>query len=449
MPKTIVWFQDDLRLSDHPALWAACKRGEVIPVYILDESYKGCRPLGGASRWWLHHSLKSLEKSLGELVLRKGDALEHLQEIAKTYGADAIYCSKSFNPLQRGRDQKIADFFGASFQTFPGTLLFEPQAVKNKQGLPFKVFTPFWKECLRREITGGCLQKPDNIKITPDVNSNQLEDWSLLPTKPDWSKGLQQAWKPGEDEAHRLLTSFLADKVYNYKEGRDFPAIECTSRLSPYLRFGEISPKQVWMAAAAAGDDKNIVHFMQELVWREFSYNLICNFPYMIEAPFNKKFESFPWQPNEKFLQAWQLGKMGYPIADAGMRELWQTGYMHNRVRMIVGSLLTKHMLIHWKQGEEWFWDTLVDADIASNVANWQWVAGSGADAQPYFRIFNPILQGKKFDPEGKYVRKWVPEVVNLSNDKIHAPWEAGMPKPVVPHEEGRERALQAYEHIK
>jgi deoxyribodipyrimidine photo-lyase len=456
----ILWFRRDLRLSDHPALTAAVRAGPVIPVFVLDEAT--LRPLGGAARWWLHHALQSLARDL-PLVLRRGRAATVLERLAAETGARAIYFSRGYEPgeIRQERETKAwADGRGVSLRRHGGGLLQEPEAVATGQGTPFKVFTPF-----ARALRGLPPRAPKaRAEVTLAGNlpgGNSLTDWRLLPTRPDWATGFAGLWQPGEAGARARLAEFLADDVAAYAAARDMPARPATSRLSPHLHWGEISPAQAWtashsaMAQAGGMKDHGGEKFLSELIWRDFCAHLLFHFPHITDQPFRTEFADFPWTDDPAILARWQRGETGYPMVDAGMRELWTTGTMHNRVRMIVASFLIKHLLQHWRAGEAWFWDTLVDADLASNVANWQWVAGSGADAAPFFRIFNPVLQGEKFDPQGHYVRRWLPVLAALPDKSVHAPWtlpESARPKnyppPLVDHAGARARALLAYQSL-
>jgi deoxyribodipyrimidine photo-lyase len=475
MTTTIYLFRNDLRLTDLPGLAAAAANGPVLPVYVLDDDSSGERAPGGASRWWLHHSLLSLAANIeaagGQLLLRRGDTVSCLREMAQAIGATAIYFSRSYSPWERALEQRLHQEFDAtiSVKRFPGTLLHEPEKIANQAGEPFKVFTPFWRHCKRQEGPGLPLRTPSSIAWAElPGHSDTLADWGLLPEQPDWAAHWPALWSPGAGGAQRALDQFLRHAVANYASGRDHPAEEATSRLSPHLRFGEISPREVWhkaqeLAANNPEQREQVDKFLSELGWREFSYHLLYHFPSIPEQPFKAQFADFPWLGSEAQLRAWQRGQTGYPVVDAGMRELWHTGYMHNRIRMVTASFLTKHLLTHWRTGERWFWDTLVDADPASNTCSWQWVAGSGADAAPYFRIFNPVTQGEKFDAGGDYVRRWVPEIAALPDRYLHRPWEApadilakagiilgqDYPLPVVDHRAARESALAAYQHIR
>ncbi len=472
----IVWFRNDLRLADHPALAAAVAAGRpVLPVYILDEVTPGGWAAGAASRWWLHHSLVALSaalESLGSrLVLRRGAAADCLAGLAQDVGAAALYWNRHYEPwdatLEAELERRLGDRLELAPQ--PGNLLFAPGAIRTGAGKPFQVFTPFWKACLAAPEPATPLAAPDRLGPLPaSVASSRLGDWAMLPVRPDWAGGLRERWQPGEAGAWTRLAGFLDGAVNRYREQRDRPDIAGTSGLSPHLHHGEISPRQVWHAvrqrvAGGGASEGDAAAFLRELGWREFSMHLLQHFPQLPESPLRAEFARFPWHRDPELLAAWQRGQTGYPIVDAGMRELWHTGWMHNRVRMIVASMLVKDFLIDWQHGEAWFWDTLVDADLAANAASWQWVAGCGADAAPYFRIFNPVLQGRKFDPEGEYVRRWVPELARLPAAAIHAPWQASAgvlaaggvrlgadyPEPVVDHGAARARALAAYADLR
>lgn len=478
-PPIVVWFRDDLRLSDHPALHAAIERGgPLICLYVLDEGSatrpSRTRPLGGATRWWLAQSLRALAASIaavgGLLVLRRGAATEVIPALAREVGASHVF----WNEIAQAPHLAIADELTAALadfdiagQSFAGDLLVHPTAIRTKEGRGLRVFTPFFKRILAMGGPAQPLPPPRRIPRGPRVRSDILEDWKLEPTAPDWAGGLRAMWTPGEAAAQDYLANFLQD-VAGYTADRDRPDRDGTSRLSPHLRFGEISPRQVWHAAQFAADRHpklagDIGKFISELGWRDFCRHLLFDIPDLARRNLQASFDDFPWRSDRAALTAWQHGCTGYPIVDAGMRQLWHTGTMHNRVRMVVASFLVKHLLIDWREGEAWFWDTLVDADAASNPANWQWVAGSGADAAPYFRVFNPILQGEKFDPAGDYVRRWVPELNSLSAKLIHQPWTAtpaqlksagielgaDYPLPIIDHKEGRDRALKAYKTIR
>ncbi|MEI6107083.1 MAG: deoxyribodipyrimidine photo-lyase [Opitutae bacterium] len=478
MSLTIVWFRQDLRLQDNPALNAALAQGgAILPVFILDQPGAGAWPMGGASRWWLHQSLQRLDEVLrargSRLILAQGASGTILPALLKQSGAKAVYWNRCYEPAVVARDKALkvalaAGGWGAS--SFNASLLFEPPAVQNKSGGPFQVFTPFWKHCLALPVDApaklpagplpGPAQWPDSLELA------QLGLRSAV----RWDAGLASAWQPGEAAARLRLKQFAAGALGHYSDQRNLPAVDGTSALSAHLHFGEISPRQIWAAVRALSHDSGVFPasrgaqvFLSEVGWREFAYHLLYHFPHTPERPLRAEFAAFPWRTDAGQLRAWQKGQTGYPIVDAGMRQLWQTGWMHNRVRMIVASFLVKHLRISWQEGAAWFWDTLVDADLASNTLGWQWTAGCGADAAPYFRIFNPILQGLKFDPAGDYVRRWVPELARVPVDLIHQPWTApaetlaaagvvlgrNYPQPIVEHAEARVAALAALQEIR
>lgn len=450
--RTIVWFRDDLRVSDNPALHEAVGRGEpVLAVYVLDEQTPGIRPLGGAARWWLHHSLSALRGDLGDLgiplVLRRGAAGEIIPDLAAAIGADAVFWNRRYGGPERDLDTRLKTALrdsGLEVRSFGANLLFEPWTVRTGSGTPYGVFTPFWKACLALPEPRPPLPVPTGARgADTDADSDDLDTWNLLPRTPDWAAGLRETWTPGEASAHARLDAFLQDDLPRYATERDRPGDSVTSRLSPHLRWGEISPHQVWHRTRArhgAGPDTaSAKKFLAEVGWREFAWHILFHFPQLPTRNWRAEFDSFPWpRLNPARLEAWQRGRTGIPLVDAGMRELWHTGSMHNRVRMVTASFLTKNLLIDWRKGEQWFWDTLVDADAASNPFGWQWVAGSGADAAPYFRVFNPELQGAKFDPDGVYVRRWAPEYGN-----------GEVPDPIVDLKATRDAALAAYEAVK
>ncbi len=462
------WFRQDLRLADNPALTMAAKHDQILPIYIFDDLNIGDKAMGEATKLWLHHSLNSLNKSLdGSLCLYKGDPAKILADLIKHYEVNAVYWNRCYEAFNIQRDKKIKEFLqknGVEVHSANCSLLWEPWTIKNGSGSPYKVFTPFYRKgCLKAEHPRYPLPKPRKANYKHDKNKsltvNQLD---LLP-KVKWDKKIVTNWKIGEKEAYKRLHEFIDEGLLDYKDGRNFPSQACVSRLSPYLHFGEISPNQVWHTMLDVGHDENVAHFCSELGWREFSYSLLYYNPDLSKNNLQSKFDNFPWNNNRNLLRAWQKGQTGVPMVDAGMRELWQTGYMHNRVRMVVGSFLVKNLRLHWRHGEEWFWDTLVDADLANNSASWQWVAGCGADAAPYFRIFNPVTQGQRFDPDGVYIRKFVPEIMGLPNKYLFSPWEtpedvlkeAGVklgvdyPKPVVDLKASREAALKAYKSLR
>ena len=448
---SIVWLRDDLRVADNPALRAAVERGEPIAVlYLLDEVSEGIRPLGAASRWWLHQSLAALATALeelgGSLLLRQGAAAEELPGLADELGAGAVFWNRRYGGPQRELDAALTSSLcdaGLQVQSFQANLLHEPWAVTTASGTPFRVFTPFWRACVARGAPREPLGAPRVINGVRGVASEKLLDWGLLPTRPDWARGIREAWIPGEHSAHDRLEHFVSHGLEEYDTGRDEPGQDATSRLSPHLRFGEISPFQIWHrienGSLSAAARRNTARFLSEIGWREFNWNILFHFPDLHEQNFRPEFDAFPWgQPDPAELAAWQQGRTGFPLVDAGMRELWQTGYLHNRVRMVVASFLTKNLAVDWRVGEKWFWDTLIDADEASNPGNWQWVAGSGADAAPYFRIFNPLLQAQKFDAHGDYQRRYIPE---LGTDAY--------PQPIIDLTASRADALAAYEFVK
>lgn len=478
MAATIVWFRQDLRLRDNPALAAALTRGgPVVPVYVLDDTGEGDWPAGAASRWWLHHSLAKLGESLAErglrLILARGPSAEILADLRKSTGAVAVYWNRRYEPAAIARDSAIkADLVraGVEAKSFNASSLFEPQAVRNAAGKPFQVFTPYWRHCLTLPVEApaalpsGCWPAPAKWPRSVD-----LAEMMLLPTI-DWCAGFRDRWEPGEDGARRQLKRFLSAPVGAYADQRNTPSVTGTSVLSPHLHFGEIGPRQIWAGVQALAGDTGIFPphrgaqvFLSEVGWREFSLHLLYHFPTTAAEPLRPDFARFPWQQDAAGLRAWQRGLTGYPIVDAGMRELWHSGWMHNRVRMIAASFLVKHLRIAWQEGARWFWDTLVDADLAANTMGWQWTAGCGADAAPYFRIFNPVLQGAKFDPDGAYVRRWVPELERMPSEFIHCPWDAddsvlvaagvrlgeSYPRPIVNHAAARDAALAALRTIR
>jgi deoxyribodipyrimidine photo-lyase len=477
VPGTAIhWFRSDLRLSDNKALAAAAgSANRVIPVFILDDEAAGKWALGGASRWWLHHSLESLAEEIrslgGTLVFRRGKSCVELGRLIEETGADELYFTRCYEPHAAGLERKVHEELSSriSVRRFGGNLLFEPEQLRTKADAPFRVFTPFWKACLREPEPAMPIAAPGCIRFAGESPvSERLEDWSLLPCSPDWAAGLRGSWKPGQDGAGDALQAFTEGAVSRYHDHRDRPDLSGTSRLSPHLHFGELSPRQAWYAVnSALSRDSRLIRggeaFLREIGWREFSNHLLVHWPGLPEQPFRPEFSRFPWRTDADRLRRWQKGETGYPLVDAGMRELWATGWMHNRVRMVAASFLVKHLMSPWQEGEAWFWDTLVDADLANNSAGWQWVAGCGADAAPFFRIFNPVAQGKKFDPVGTYVRRWVPELEHMPAKYIHDPWNAPQsildgaavtlgsdyPKPVVDHQAARERALLAFRSLK
>ena len=468
MEIAIHWFRQDLRLSDNPALRAATKHGTVLPIYILDDINADVWSMGAASRWWLHHSLSELNKSLqNKLNVYLGDPKTILPKLMKQHNISAVFWNRCYEPWRITRDQAIKENIvkhNIHVESFNGSLLWEPWETLKADGTPYKVFTPFYKRgCLNAMPPSSPVAAPKQLKLMKDkANSTTLAKLNLLPSIP-WDQTMKKSYVIGELGAKKRLQHFLKTGIQQYKKGRDFPALAAISRLSPHLHFGEISPHTAWHAVNQLPSTVNTQHFLSELAWREFSYSLLYHFPHLPQQNLQTKFDAFPWKMNKNYLKRWQQGQTGYPIVDAGMRELWQTGYMHNRVRMIVGSFLVKNLLLHWHHGEAWFWDCLVDADLANNSASWQWVAGCGADAAPYFRIFNPITQGEKFDPEGEYTLQYVPELKNIPLKFLFKPWEAppkvlqqaeitlgkNYPKPIVNLAESRERALQSFAVLK
>ena len=433
-PAVIVWFRQDLRLADNHALAQAALTGApIVALYILDET-PGMRAIGGAGRWWLHQSLAALAASLraagSRLVLRRGAALQVLAEVVEETGAAEVYWNRVHDPAGIARDTQIKAELAATCHSFAGGLLNEPWEVRTAAGGPYQVFTPYWRAAAGRTALSAGLPAPARLPaLERGPRSDALCAWTLQPRSPDWAAGFSE-WQPGESGATAKLHAFLDGAASDYADGRDIPSSEGTSRLSPHLHFGEIGPGQVWRAvqdAAAARiiGQRQAEVFLKELGWREFNHQLLFHRPDIERGNFNAAFDAFPWRLDPPGLAAWRAGSTGYPIVDAGMRQLWATGWMHGRVRMIVASFLTKHLLIDWRPGEAWFWDTLVDADVANNVCNWQWTAGCGADAAPFFRIFNPTLQGQRFDPDGDYVRRWLPELERLPAKFIHQPWAA------------------------
>ncbi len=463
---TIHWFRQDLRLADNPALCAAAQRGEVLPIYILDDDSAGDWALGAASRVWLHHSLTALNHSLGgRLSIYRGKPLDILQRLIQQFEVSAIFWNRCYQPWQIQRDSAIKKSLktaGINVQSFNANLLWEPWTVLKADGTPYKVFTPYYRKgCLHSASPAQPMPTPQHLHCRRDDGALPLEALALLPTIA-WHTGIEQHWAMGEAAAAEKLTQFIEAGLSDYRHGRDFPAQYTTSNLSPHLRFGEISPRQIWQALQAYPDDDNRDTFYSELAWREFAYYLLYHQPALTHANLQAKFNHFPWLEDSQALRAWQRGQTGIPLVDAGMRELWQTGTMHNRVRMVAGSFLVKNLRQHWRHGQRWFWDCLVDADLASNSAGWQWVAGCGVDAAPYFRIFNPATQGQKFDPTGDYIRRYVPEIATLPDKYLAAPWTAPAkvlqaanvvlgetyPEPIVDLKASRLAALEAFKGL-
>lgn len=470
----IVWFRQDLRVADNPALASACAAGgPVVALYVLDDGAPGEWAPGGAARWWLHHSLAALKARLGEfgipLILRRGDAADIVTSLVEEIGAAGVHWNRCYEPYAIRRDAALKASLkdsGIDTRSFNAALLYEPWTVKTKAGGFFKVYTRFWhavRDAGDPEPPRGAPAYRQSSAAVPKIPSDALDSWTLLPTRPDWAGGLRDRWQPGEAAAMAHFEAFLDGGLKGYKDGRNFPAQTVTSTLSPYLHFGDIGPRQVWkMVVDKAGWTADSETFLKEVVWREFAYHVFYHLPDLPAEPMYDRFAEFPWQDDPAALAAWQAGRTGYPMVDAGMRELWQTGHMHNRVRMITASFLVKHLLQPWQAGEAWFWDTLVDADLAVNAFSWQWVAGCGADAAPYFRIFNPIIQGAKFDPDGSYIRTYVPEIAALPDKYLFAPWEAPediladagivlgktYPHPIVAHGAARDRAMAAFKAL-
>ena len=473
----IVWFRDDLRLADNPALSTAAASGRpLLAVFVHDEKTEGLRPLGGAALWWLHGVLDALSDGLaargGRLFFFRGPAADLIERLAVDSRAAAIYWNRRYDEAGQLVDKKLKAALrqrGLVVESFNGHLLHEPWTMA-KQGKPFRVFSAFWRAACRLGAPPRPIPAPQTLSFSvlpPALGARvvALADLALEPKSPDWAGGLRATWQRGEPGAQACLERFLTGGLPGYATNRDRPDKPNTSRLSPYLRFGNISVRQVWHAAMAAMvsrdsgiGEQDLEKFLSELGWREFSYHLLHHHPDLARRNLRAQFDFTPWRMDPVALRAWQHGQTGYPFVDAGMRELWTTGWVHNRVRMVAASFLVKHLLMDWRQGEAWFWDTLVDADPANNAVNWQWVAGSGADAAPYFRIFNPVLQGERFDPDGVYVKRWVPELSGLPSSLIHRPWAAtaaqlaaagvclgeAYPNRIIEHDEARRRALAA-----
>jgi deoxyribodipyrimidine photo-lyase len=472
---TLLWFRRDLRLADNPALLAAVRRGApVLPLFIWSPAEEGVWPPGAASRWWLHHSLMQLDASLRQrgsrLIIRQGPAQQVLIELQRHSAVTAVYWNRGYEPALRERDRRLHEALrqaAVAVHIRSASLLFEPETISTQGGQPYQVFSAFWRRCLQAAPAVDTQDAPSAIPAPqqwpPSLTIGQL---GLLPDI-DWAAGLRAAWTPGEAGALRQLQQFLP-LVGDYQSGRDRPARRATSRLSAHVHFGEISVRRIWSAIQARGSRggrqreaaASVTRLCTELGWREFAHHLLFHFPHTAAQPLRSQFAAFPWAEDPAGLRAWQRGRTGYPIVDAGMRELWHTGWMHNRLRMITASFLVKDLLLPWGAGARWFWDTLVDADLANNTMGWQWSAGCGADAAPYFRIFNPAIQGQKFDPDGDYVRRWVPELSALPKQWIHTPAQAPgqllkragvqlgitYPAPIVDHGAARARALAALE---
>jgi deoxyribodipyrimidine photo-lyase len=476
---TIVWLRQDLRVADQPALRRAADRGCVIPVYIWAPEEEGDWPPGVASRWWLHHSLASLDEQLRELgsrlTIRRGPTQTALDELLEQTGATAVYWNRRYEPAAIERDKQVKASLlsrGVQAESFKGSLLHEPWTILTKQNAPYQVFTPFWKSCLSADVSHEPLSTPREFQMPSKwPKSLPLDELELLP-RISWDAGFYDAWNVGSPAAEHRLQKFIGEAIAHYHEDRDRADVDGSSLLSPHLHFGEISPRQVLAAVEAelsktpamkSKSGKGAEVFLKEVGWREFAYHLLYHFPRTPAKPLREQFGSFPWRRSKQDLRAWQRGQTGFPIVDAAMRQLWTTGYMPNRMRMVVASFLTKDLRISWQRGAEWFWDTLVDADLANNTLGWQWTAGCGADAAPYFRVFNPTIQAEKADPEGEYIRRWVPELANLPTKRLREPWTApaeelaaagvqlgrNYPPPIVDHHEARDAALAAYEKIR
>ncbi len=469
--RTIVWFSNDFRIEDHPALLEASMQGEVILLYIHQDNERNeTLKNGKATNWWLHHSIQSLQEQLkhyaAQLIIRKGDPLTEILAVLHETKANAVYWNRRYERPAIASDQKIIQALleeGIYTKTFRGNLLYEPWTINNKSGRPFKVFTPFWKGCLQYGIPEKPLPTPLKLKGV-SCQSLHLNELMLLPQDSSCNM-YEKFWVPGTIAAKKKLSQFISNSLSNYAHDRDFPNLDGVSLMSPYLHFGEISPNMIWHTIIQNNTlpSQGAECYLRQLGWREFAYHLLYHFPETSHLPLRKEFLHFPWREDHEGLKAWQEGNTGYPIVDAGMRQLKQTGWMHNRVRMVVGSFLVKDLLIHWHEGANWFWDKLVDADLPNNTLGWQWIGGCGADAAPYFRVFNPVLQGEKFDPNGEYVKKWVPELRRVPERWIHRPWEAPeeellkakiqlgkqYPLPIVDHPKAKERALMAFQSIK
>ena len=486
--KSIVLFRRDLRLHDNAALFHALSQGSVLLIYINDNSEQENLnwSIGGASKWWLHHSLQALNHQFNKqnhhLYFFQADAEQSvfnvLFELCQNNNCQHIFWNRRYEPNNIAQDTELKKQLinaGITVHSFNNNLLSEPWQQMNKQGTPYKVFTPYWRHCKNGFLSQSLIPEPlpqpslSNIKNNWLVqNDVSLEEFNLLPEKPNWAAEFKHYWQVGEQAAQQTWDNFLSDSINKYDESRNIPSINGTSKLSPHLAFGEISVRQIWydvMQHRIHGQSSNedLDRYLSEIGWREFSYYQLYHFPQLPEENFNLRFNNFHWNKQNLQLEAWQQGLTGYPLVDAGMRELWQTGYMHNRVRMVVASFLCKDLLIHWQAGAKWFWDTLLDADLASNSASWQWCAGCGADAAPFFRIFNPTTQSEKFDSDGLYIRRWVPELKNLPNKYIHSPSNAPLtvltkakvtlgktyPKPIVDHKTARLDALERYKNLK
>ena len=466
----LLWFRQDLRLGDNPALHAAAGR-PLLPVYVLDDESAGRWASGGASRWWLHHSLAALRADLAgrglPLLLARGRAEAAVPALAEAVGASEVFAGRMHEPWAREGDRRVAEALGGAgraLRLFTSATLRGPSEIATGDGRPYSMYAPFAKAALKLGPPGEALPVPEDLRAVPSPPPGEALDALRLlprPPEPDWAAEFGTLWTPGEAGARDRLDRFLLRPLAGYSVARNDPGIEGSSGLSPHLHWGEVSPRRVWGAAlgAAEGDEERARPFLNEVLWREFSLHLLWHRPEMPDEPLRPLFARFPFAPDPRLLRAWRRGRTGYPVVDAGMRQLWRLGWMHNRVRMIAASFLVKHLLQPWQEGAAWFWDTLVDADLANNSLSWQWIAGSGLDSAPYFRVFNPVAQGEKFDPAGRYVRRFVPELARLPDKYVHRPWEApeavlrgagvslglDYPRPVVEHAAGRRRALEAF----
>ena len=468
-PISIFWFRQDLRLSDNPGLIEASRLGQVLPIYILDNLSPSSFRIGSASQIYLHHSLISLNQSLNDcLNVYTGDSDAIILQLIKKYNIKNIFWSRCYEPWRISNDaiieSKLSDL-KINYTVFNSSYLWAPEEIKKEDGSYYKVFGAYKRKVYFFEPKKP-LPKPENLILIKDRNNKAtINDLQLIPRHP-WQNKIKEHWTFGEGAAHNKLSDFIHNHLSGYKKDRDYPSLDRTSKLSANLHFGEISPRQIWEAANSIrrfnGSEDDLDHFLSEMIWREFSCYIMAYFNELHSDNFQAKFNAFPWEYNEFLFNAWKTGSTGYPIVDAGMRELWQTGYMHNRMRMITASFLVKNLMIHWHYGRDWFWDCLVDADLANNSSSWQWVAGCGVDAAPYFRIFNPVIQGEKFDSDGYYTRKYVPELKNLPNKYLFKPWKASdkilkdagvilgvnYPKPIVDLTISRNKALAAYKKI-
>ncbi|MCX6373681.1 MAG: deoxyribodipyrimidine photo-lyase [Actinobacteria bacterium] len=496
---TLFWFRRDLRLGDNPALTAAVDRcresgGDLLPVFVWEPRGRRRWTPGDAARWWLPRSLAALDDELrrrgSRLTLGQGDPKVALPELARAAGGATVVWAAGLEPEELADDDDVAAELaqgGVQAIVVPSTnLLVDPAAIRTREGRPYTVFTPYWRAYLSGPPPAEAQAAPETLPAAPPAPAGLALDEFQAEAQRAWAAGFAEVWQPGETGAHLRLARLLTGPLAAYAEERDRPDRQSTSRLSPHLHCGELSARQVWQAVAgelaeagldleaatappawggeqAPGLRRSAGAFLRQLGWREFGHHLLRHFPQTPEQPLHERFAAFPWRDDPAALEAWRRGQTGYPFVDAGMRELWSTGWMHNRVRLITASFLVKHLLLPWQSGEDWFWDTLVDADLADNALGWQWVAGSGADAAPYFRIFNPVTQGRRYDPDGVYVRRWVPELAGLPAAHIHAPWLApadvlaaagitlgeGYPAPIVDHGEARSRALAAYDVVR